>query len=304
MNINKLQTFLTLTQCLSFTEAADRLYCSQPSVSMQIQSLEDELGVPLFDRIGKKLYLTKQGEHFKPYAEQIINLFHSAKDHIRQFEDLSYGTLSFGASNFVGVYLLPSILKEFTTEYPEININMNITSSAQLIRMLETNKLEFLVLSSRIHIDESQFQRTTFYQDKLDLVVHPSHPLAQKESCTFADLENETLIIKPDKSATRTYLEETFKQYGFHSPKYLEISNLEGIKQGVIHNLGVSIISSFAIQQDIEYGRLVRVPLKDIAFQRGISYVYHCNKHLSPAAKAFIAKLDQKYKNSILSLDI
>lgn len=71
MNINKLQTFITLTECLNFTEAAEILYCSQPSVSMQIQSIEEELGVPLFDRIGKKLYLTKQGENFKPYAEQL-----------------------------------------------------------------------------------------------------------------------------------------------------------------------------------------------------------------------------------------
>ncbi|MCD9022038.1 LysR family transcriptional regulator [Cohnella silvisoli] len=295
MNVNKLQTFITLSECLNFTEAAERLYCSQPSVSMQIQSMEDDLGVPLFDRIGKKLYLTKQGEHFKPYAEQIINLLHSAKDHIRQLEDLSYGTLSFGASNFVGVYLLPKILREYSKKFPDIKINMNITTSHHLNHMLESNKVEFLVLSDRVMIDESRFQRTTFYQDELVLIVNPSHPLAHKKECTLEDLVNETLIIKPDKSATRIFLEEKFKEYGFSSPKYLEISNLEGIKQGVIHELGVSIVSNFAIQQEIKNGILVKVPIKGVNFHRGICYIYHRSKHLSPAAKQFISLLDNHY---------
>lgn len=293
MNVNKLQTFITLSECLNFTEAAEQLYCSQPSVSMQIQSIEEELGVPLFDRIGKKLYLTKQGEHFKPYAEQIINLLHSAKDHIRQLEDLSYGTLSFGASNFVGVYLLPRLLREYSTKFPNIKINMNITSSNHLIHMLDSNKVEFLILSDRVNLDEARYQRTTFYEDELVLIVNPSHPLAQKEECTLADLVNETFILKPEKSATRSYLDEQFRMNGFAPSNYMEISNLEGIKQGVIHELGVSIVSSFAIQQEINSRLLVKIPIKEIQFLRGISYVHHCNKHLSPAAKQFIPLLSQ-----------
>ncbi|WP_152395991.1 LysR family transcriptional regulator [Paenibacillus guangzhouensis] len=295
MNINKLQTFITLTECLNFTEAAERLYCSQPSVSMQVQSIEEDLGVPLFDRIGKKLYLTKQGEAFKPYAEQIINLLHTAKDHIRQLEDLSYGTLSFGASNFVGVYLLPKLLRDYSRSFPDIKINMNITSSSALTHLLESNKVEFLIISDRVMVDESRYQRKTFYQDELVLVVPPLHPLASKTSCTFEDLVDETLIIKPDKSATRSYLEEEFKELGFSPPKYLEISNLEGIKQGVIHELGVAMISSFAIEQEVKHGLLVKVPIEGVTFKRGICYVYHRSKHLSPATKRFLALLDDKY---------
>ncbi|MCR8633810.1 LysR family transcriptional regulator [Paenibacillus radicis (ex Xue et al. 2023)] len=294
MNLTKLQTFITLSECLNFTEAAEQLYCSQPAVSMQIQSLEEELGVPLFDRIGKKLYLTNQGNHFKPYAEQIINLVHSSKEHIKQLESLAYGTLSFGASNFVGVYLLPAILSDFTKKHPGIKINMNITSSNHLIHMLESNKVEFLVVSDRIAIDQARFQATTFYQDELALIVSPEHPLAQKEECTLEELANETLILKPNKSATRTFLEAKFAENGFTPPNYMEISNLEAIKQGVIHGLGVSIVSNFAIKQETKHGLLVEIPIKGITFRRGISYIYHRSKHLSPAAKEFIALLDQQ----------
>ncbi|WP_284645535.1 LysR family transcriptional regulator [Paenibacillus silviterrae] len=292
MNLTKLQTFITLSECLNFTEAAEQLYCSQPTVSMQIQSLEHDLGVPLFDRIGKKLYLTKYGEHFKPYAEQIVNLFQSSKEHLHQLENLSYGTLAFGASNFVGVYLIPKILSTFSKQFPNIKINMNITSSAQLLQMLESNKLEFLVLSDQIQIDETRFQYSTFYQDELVLIVNPMHRLAEKEECSVDDLYEEVFIIKPEKSATRIFLEGIFGEVGFTPSEYIEISNHEAIKQGVIHGLGVSIVSKFSIIQEINSGLLVGVPIQGMKFQRGIRYVYNRRKHLSPAAKQFITLLD------------
>lgn len=294
MNLTKLQTFITLSECLNFTVAAERLYCSQPSVSMQIQSLERDLGFSLFDRIGKKLYLTKQGKHFKPYAEQMINLFHSSKEHIRQLDNLAFGTLSFGASNFVGVYLLPVILSDFNKKFPGIKINMNITSSSHLIHMLESKKVEFLVLSDRITIDEKRFEFKNFYDDELILIVNSQHRLAQKKQCILEDLIDETWILKPNKSATRNYLEGEFKKYGFSSPKYMEISNLEAIKQSVIHGLGISVVSSLAIKQEIENGILVNIPIEGVKFLRGIRYVYHRGTQLSPAALQLISMLDQK----------
>lgn len=294
MNLIKLQTFITLSNCLSFTEAAELLYCSQPSVSMQIQSLERDLGFPLFNRIGKKLYLTTQGEHFKPYAEQIINLVHISKEHIKQLDNLSHGTLSFGASSFVGVYLLPSLLSEFNQKFPGIKINMNITSSSQLKHMLESNKVELLVLSDRIPIDESRFEFKTFYQDELVLIVNSQHPIASEEACTLEDLVNETFILKPNKSATRSFLEEEFKAYGFSSPNYMEISSLEAIKQGVIHGLGVSIVSSLAIQQELANGSLIEVPIQGVKFRRGIRYAFHKGSLLSPAAIQLISLLDEE----------
>jgi LysR family transcriptional regulator, transcriptional activator of the cysJI operon len=294
MNITKLQTFITLSECLNFTEAAEQLYCSQPAVSMQIQSLERDLGFPLFDRIGKKLYLTKQGEHFKPYAEQIINLYHSSKEHIKQLDNLAFGTLSFGSSNFVGVNLLPAILSDFNKKFPGIKINMNITSSSQLISMLETNKVEFLILSDRIPIDAVRFHAKTFYQDELMLIVNSQHRLAKRKSCTLEELVNEMWILKPNKSATRNYLESEFKKYGFSSLTYMEISNSEAIKQSVIHGLGISIVSSLAIKQEIKSGLLVALPIEGVKFHRGISYVHHRGVHLSPATVQFLSLLDQK----------
>ncbi|EPY04281.1 LysR family transcriptional regulator [Paenibacillus alvei TS-15] len=292
MNINKIETFITLSNCLSFTEAAEQLYCSQPAVSMQIQSLEEDLGVQLFDRIGKKLYLTKQGDIFKPYAEQIVNLLRSGREHLHQLEDLSAGALVFGASNFVGVYLLPSVLAWYKEQYPKIKISMKIKSSQQLIHQLESNSIEFLVLSDQIEVDESRYQTCSFYQDRLVLIARPDHHLAQKRNCTLYDLQNETFLMKPDKSATRQFLDMKFEQAGISISNTIEISSLEGIKQGVIHGLGVAAVSELTVKQEIASGLLVAIPVDEVKFERGIQYVHYKNKHLSPAAKAFITMLD------------
>lgn len=295
MNLSKLQTFITLSACLSFTEAAEQLYCSQPAVSMQIQSLEREIGVPLFDRIGKKLYLTRQGEQFKPFAEQMLNLFHSAQEHIRQFDNLAFGSLSFGASNFVGVSLLPAVLGTFNQAFPGITINMNIASSSTLVAQLESNKMEFLVLSDRIPVNEERFRTHTFYQDELVLIAAPSHHLAKSGQCEMQELADEMWIWKPRKSATRNFLESELSQYGFEASRKIEINNLEAIKQSVIHGIGISIVSSLAIRQEVAAGQLVAIPIRDVSFVRGIRYVHHRDIHLTPAATHFLKLLDQTY---------
>lgn len=292
MNINKLETFITLSNCLSFTEAAEQLYCSQPAVSMQIQSLEEDLGVALFDRIGKKLYLTKQGDIFKLYAEQIVNLLRSGREHLHQLEDLSAGALVFGASNFVGVYLLPSLLARYKEQYSKIKISMKITSSQQLIQQLESNSIEFLVLSDQVEVDVLRYQTCAFYQDRLVLIARPDHHLAQKRSCTLYDLQYETFLMKPDKSATRQFLDMKFEQAGISISNTIEISSLEGIKQGVIHGLGIAAVSELTVKQEITSGLLTAISVDEVKLERGIQYVHYKNKHLSPAAKAFIAMLD------------
>lgn len=291
VNYSKLETFLTLAECLSFSDAAEKLFCSQPSVSMQIQSLEEELKTKLFDRLGKKVYLTNQGEEFKPYAEKIVNLTNAAKEHLQQTDNLRHGTLSFGASHFVGVYLLPIILKQFNDRFPNVKIDMTVTSSKELIRQLEVNELELLILSDQILFDENVYSSTTFYNDELILVVPPEHPFAIKKAVQISDLQSELFLIKRDKSATRMFLENKLKAIEFSITHYIEISSLEGIKQGVIHGLGISFISKYAVKEEIKNGLLVEVPLEEIRLERGVNYIHHKTKNLSPAISEFISLL-------------
>ena len=150
MNISRLKTFMVLAEYLNFSEAAECLYCSQPAVSMQIRTLEEELGYILFDRVGKKIFLNQQGESFKLYAQQIINLWQEAKNNAQEIGSGEQGNLSFGSSNFVGIYLLPILLNRFKESYPKVKINMQIRSSSTLLKQLENNEVDFLILSDKI----------------------------------------------------------------------------------------------------------------------------------------------------------
>lgn len=265
---------------------------------MQIQSLEKDLNVKLFDRLGKKIYLTEQGEIFRMYAEQIINLVQAAKEHLHKTEDLSHGMLSLGASNFVGVYLLTKILKEFNNNYPNIQVDMKVTTSKHLVQKLEINEIELLVISDQVLVDEKSYTSTPFYQDELILVVPKGHSLLHKQNVQFSDLQNETILVKPETSATRIFIERKMKEQQLSLSKYMEISSSEGIKQGVIQGLGIAFISKLTVTHEIEAGLLVEVPLEKLRFNRNINYIHHKSKYLSPAARKFIELMEKASMNA------
>lgn len=292
MNLTRLKTFLVLTECLNFSEAAEILYCSQPTVSTQIRTLEEELGCTLFDRIGKKLYLNQQGNDFKIYANQIVNIWASAKENALKANSGEHGLLSFGASNFVGIYLLPILLSTFKKRYPNIKINMQIRSSATLLNLLEKNEVEFLILSDQVKINESIYQRKVFYPDRLVLVAPSEHPLAQATLSDLSQLEGYVLLWKPEHSSTRIFLEQLLKNHNVSIENHIEISSLEAIKQSVINSLGIAFISKFAVARELNHGLLAEVFTPQLNIKRGIVYVTRRDKILTPVASNFTKLLE------------
>lgn len=212
MNLSQLDAFLLLADGFNVTETAERLFCTQPSVSIKIRKLEEELQTTLFERINNRLYLTPQGKVYQQYATQIINLVKSSAEHMRQFDDPSKGEIKFGASHFVGVYLLPQIMAQFRKQYPDVKLSMDISSSTQLIHKLDTQELEFLIMSDHIYLDPTEYHLDTFLIDPLVLICSPKHWLAQKKHCRFSDIASEVFLIKPEHSATRDFLLDRSKK--------------------------------------------------------------------------------------------
>ncbi len=291
VNFNQLEAFLILADCLNLTETANRMHCSQPAMSQKIRALEQSLGTLLFDRIGKRLYLTRQGEEFRNYALQAVNILKSAREHMKQMDDPLKGTITFGASHFIGVYLVPKLLSLYKKQAPDLIFSIDITKSHHLLRKLEANELEFLLLSDQITVDKERYLLTNFYQDQLVLITSPNHPFAQQGHCQLSDLCNEVFLTKPEGSATRSFLFESMQKAGITLQRLMFISSLEGIKQGVIHELGVSIVSKLAVAHEIECGALIEISIDDIKFERGIRIVRHLEKQLSPASTLFLNQL-------------
>lgn len=302
MNLSQLDAFLLLANGFNVTETAERLFCTQPSVSIKIRKLEEELQTTLFERINNRLYLTPQGKVYQQYATQIINLVKSSSEHMRQFDDPSKGEIKFGASHFVGVYLLPQIMAQFRKQYPDVKLSMDISSSTQLIHKLDTQELEFLIMSDHIYLDPTEYHLDTFLIDPLVLICSPTHRLAKKKHCRFSDIESEVFLIKPEHSATRDFLLDRIKENNKEIKNIMEINSLEGIKQGVIHGLGISVLSRLSILQELKSGLLCEISFDDIQFSRGIRYFHHKEKYISPATKNFLSVLQSQAQ--ILTKDI
>ncbi len=290
MDINKLKSFLLVSQYRSFSKAADILYCSQPAISKQIKSIEDELGVPLFNREGNKTSLTIQGKYFKQYAEEMVKLCENSKEHIRQIENLNEGTLFFGATNFIGIYIMPRLIKEFQNLYPNIKINMVIQSSRRLLEMIKRYEVEFIFLSHYVDIGEKNYTIKNFCKDELVLIVNTNHRLAERSSCSLNDIKDELFITKGMNSSLHKFLKEELKDFSFK--KKLVISSQEAIKQSVIEGVGISIMSKASVQSEVKAGLIKTLKIEDFNLTRNINLVYDGRRHITPAGKAFIKLLN------------
>ena len=291
MDIEKIESFLLLAKLQHFTKTADELYISQPALSKRIHAIEEELGVPLFNRMGNQTFLTIHGEAFKPYAENMVATYNSAREYIRQIEHMEHGTLNFGATNFIGVYMLPAIVARFSKKYPNITINMNINSSKNILEMLHKNQLEFVFLSDYIIEDRDTYVIEDYWQDRLKLVVGNKHRLFKEKNCSLFDVENDLYITKKKQSSQYKFLDNIFKQYDFDFPNKFFISTQDAIKEAVVNNVGISIMSELAVEREVQMGLVATLDFKETQIIRNIQYTYLKNKYLTPAAKAFLELL-------------
>ncbi len=288
MDFNKLQSFLVLAEVKNFTKAAELLYLSQPALTKQIQALENELGVTLFNRVGKSTFLTVEGEMLVNYAKQTIASYNNALEHIRQIQNLEEGTLNFGATNFIGSYLMPEIIAQFKEKYPKITINMTINQSSNILNKLHLNMLEFAFVSDYITQDTERYEIHKYKHDELQLIVGRKHRLFGKKSCSLKDLKNEIYITKSPESSQYKFIDSLLKQENFDFENKLFIGQQEAIKESVIHNLGISFISTKAIERELKHGDLWTLKIEEFNLEREIQCVKLKGVSLSPAGKEFI----------------
>ncbi len=300
MDISKLESFLTLVKTKNFAKASDRLYISQPALSKRIQSLEQELDAPLFNRIGNHNFLTLQGEAFQKFAEEMVATYYRARKYLEQIENMEHGTLSFGATNFIGVYLMPKIIELFSKRYPNIQINMIINSSQNILEMLHRNQLEFIFLSDYVLTSPENYVNKAITEDCLKLVVGNRHPLFGKTKCNLQDVKDDVYITKKAQSSQYKFLKDVFHDYHFDFERKLIISMQEAIKECVVHNIGISIMSERMVEREVAAGLLTAMDFCDKPVKRNIECVYIQNKLLTPAAKEFMRYSEKMYANASL----
>jgi len=286
MNFNQLKIFYAVTRKKSFTMAARELFLTQPAVTIQIQKMEKEYETKLFDRVGKKIFLTESGKILFSYAEKILALFAQAEEALTDVKELKSGKLSIGASATVGSYYLPKIFEVFGKKYPKIEIEMNVTNSYNVVEDVLTFKNDLGFVGRLHHLE--RLVVIPVLEEELVLIVPPDHPFGHKEEVFLEDLSGQPFISREMGSATRELVEEGIAKRGVSVKVVMVLASNEAIKRAVEDGLGISIISKYVVQKEVDQGLLRMFTLADERIIRKFFIIYHEDKYLSNTLRAFL----------------
>jgi DNA-binding transcriptional LysR family regulator len=294
MNERKLRIFYEVSRELNMTKVAEKLYVSQPSISQAIGDLERDLGVKLFDRISKKLYLTHEGHIFLNYTRRILNIYDEATKAIKEMNMLHRGTLVIGASTTIGIYILPDIIGKFSKIYDAVDISIIIENTENIVRLIEENHLDIAFVEGPVHSDEIEVQE--FYEDQLSFITSKDHPWTKKKKITKDEIIKEKIIMREKGSGTREVFVEALERNSIAYNIFMELGHTEAIKKVVEAGLGISCISKRCIRDELSYGKLSEVKIDGLSINRSLSFIHHKDKYLSNLINVFVdfAKINVK----------
>lgn len=301
MNLNQLKIFHAAAESRSFTRAAESLHLTQPGISKHIRQLEDVYGVRLFDRIGKKVTLTRAGEILHETTKKIFHQIDEAKLKIDDLRGLRGGKLLIGASVTVGVYLLPGVLRHFVVKYPEITLSAEISLSREVEDKVLGNQVDIGFVGHPIH--DPRMVATRFTTDELVVIVPRRHKLSHRTRIRAHELTSHTFIVAQEGSGTRKAIEGLLHSKGIGLERKMEFGNTEGVKKAVEAGLGISVVSKHVVASEVSLNRLCAVPLSNVNTKRDINIIYLKEKYLSASVKAFLEFLGEcRYPFRITSI--
>ena len=289
LNFNQLRIFYHAAKNLNFTAAANELFITQPAVTFQVKSFEEYCNLKLFKKKGRRVHLTDEGKALYEFAEKIFRFEKEIENAIDEMRELKRGILRLGTTKAYARYFMPLMITTFHKNFPNIKIQLNEGSSAEMIYSLADFKIEVAVIAKAVEHPEVNF--IPFSKEEMALILAPDHPLAQKKAISFKELEQEPFIMKENGSGTRKLVEEIFAKENCSPNILMETSNTEFIKQLVQRGEGVSFLVREAVASELEDKSLIEMPLKGRKFFLEVSIAYLKGQVLSPPAKAFVDTL-------------
>lgn len=282
--IRNLESFITVAQLLNFGEAAKVLSYSQSTVSEQIRSLEAELGVRLFERMGRRVFLTKQGTKLLPYAKRMVNDAENLKNLFKSEDGVS-GTILIGAAETLCTYWLPPLLKEYRMLYPNVQINIRVGCCVEFPQWLQQNIVD-VVFSLMDDYKEPQLKEQTLFNGQTVFIAAPDHKLAVPEIFELGDLAGQTILMPEGYAGYPMDLKILLEDEQVQVNNILEFGSLETIKQCVKNGLGVSLLPEIAVTEEVKRGELVKLNWLNSSIPVKALMVFHRDKWLSPPLAA------------------
>jgi DNA-binding transcriptional LysR family regulator len=295
MELRKLEVFCKVVELKSFTRAAAAVMLSQPTVSEHIRSLEEELGQKLVDRLGRLVEPTPVGRLLYGYAVKILRLQQDALQAVEQYGGKLVGRIMIGAGTIPGTYILPSVIGRFRERYPSIKATLKITSSHQIVQDVLDGQLEIGVVGARW--SERGLDYREIYSDSLSVVVSIDHHMAGKKEISLTELIQEPFILRESGSGTRKVVDQILEDHGVKTSSLFEVAEIgstAAVLQAVKEGLGISIVSTKAVEKDLSSGTIVPLSVKGIQMERPFYMIRRKNRELSPAASVFWVFLQQE----------
>lgn len=285
MEFRQLKAFLAVAKARNFTKAAEMLDYSQSSITGQVSSLEKELGAKLFERLGRKVALTQEGELFLKYAEGIVRLASEAKGAIAAMEPK--GTLSIGAPETLCVFRLPGILQEYGKRYPGVDLILKRCTREDLSPWLKNSLIDVAFFIGR-NIYTPDLVSEVLVLEQMVVVAGAGHPLVKSAPVSPRDMEGQTLILCEGKCSYRVVFQGILDKAGVQSGSVLEWGSMEAIKKCVAGGLGITLLPRVAVEEELRMGTLVDLNWSGPEFDINTQIFYHKDKWISPAISALI----------------
>jgi DNA-binding transcriptional LysR family regulator len=286
MEIRQLKSFKAVANLLSFNKAAGQLNYAQSSISVQIQTLEEELGVQLFDRLGKRVQLTETGTLLLQYANKILDLVDETHSAVTVDKE-PVGSLTIRIPETFGVHRLPAVLNGFHSRFPKVQLNFitcALEGLAQDLRKGVTD-LAFLLAES---ISAPDLEVETLGFESVVLVASPDHPLSAKRSVHTRDLTGETILLSRVDCSYRKIFEQILGHEEVVRFNKFEFNSVEVIKHSVMAGLGVTVLPEIAVAEEVRGKRLVILPWSEAGIEVAVLMIWFRDRWISPTLRAFM----------------
>jgi DNA-binding transcriptional LysR family regulator len=285
MTLRQLTLFKAVAQHLSFTRAAAELCLTQPAVSFQIKQLESHIGMPLFEQIGKRIYLTDAGHELYAACGDIFTRIEILERSLIELQGTIKGQLKLSVVT-TATYFTPYLFKTFLQHYPEVHLRLNVTNRTNVLERLANNEDDLVIMGQvpeHLHVETYQF-----LESPLVVLAPPNHPLVGQTGISLKRLAQERILVREVGSGTRLAMEKCFAAHDLDLNTEMELGSSEAIKQGVIAGLGVSVLSRHTLTLELAAGKIQLLDVEGFPLTRYWYVVHLSEKQLSLAARTFL----------------
>lgn len=289
-SIKHIRAFIMVADLKSFTNAAEALFMTQPAVSCQIKSLEENIGIPLFERNDKRIELTDAGKVFYREAKEIMIAYQRAWEVMDEFKGLKRGNLALGASTIPGEYVMPRYIGAFRRKYPGITISLTVQDTGSVLDLLLERKIDLGLVGAQVELDTVEFQ--PFLRDELVLIASASCDLPKMISSR--ELSYLEFVVRERNSGTRMVLKKIFDQYGIKEHDLnitMELGSTQAMITAVNANLGVGFVSKWAAEAALKAGSVKQIMISDMNLERDLYIVTLKNANYTRARDVFLEYL-------------